>query len=104
MEHFDALREGWVWGLSAIAGAVGFGQEYSKEDQWKMHVWKLLLRLITSIFAGLVAYALSIWLKFEPPMQFVTVAMLSWSGIKGLEVILTVVKDALQKGAQGSGK
>ena len=103
-EHFDALGQWWIYGLSSISGIVGYSQEFTVTDSWKTHALKVLVRLITSLFAGMVAYALSVALAISPVWQFLMVAMLSWSGIKGLQVISDFMNKRFLSGEPGGGK
>lgn len=87
MENFDALKQWWIYGLSAIGGIVGYGQDFKLDDTWKIHVLKFTFRLMTALFAGMMAYTLSTAIGLPKVWSFLMVGIFAWRGARGLQAI-----------------
>ena len=100
----DALGMPWIYGLSAIAGVVGFAQTFSFEDTWKRSALKLAGRLGVSIFAGMMTYHFAIAIGVPKSWIFLAVGIGAWRGDKGLQAIADAWDRRTTKSAEGDGK
>jgi len=83
----DAFSQAWIYILSAVAGVVGFGQDFIKEDKWKAQTLKFINRMATALFAGVMSYQLAKALGVPNSWIFLAVGIRAWRGIKALQAI-----------------
>ena len=95
----DAFGQLWIYILSSIAGAVGFGQDFIKEDKWKTQVLKFINRMVTALFAGVMSYQLVKALGVPASWSFLAVGIGAWRGVKALQTI----SDAWDRRVSGGG-
>ena len=83
----DAFSQAWIYILSGIAGVVGYGQDFIKEDTWKTQTFKFINRMATALFAGAMSYQLAKALGVPSSWIFLAVGIGAWRGIKALQAI-----------------
>lgn len=98
IEYANGLGEWWIYGLSAMAGVVAFGQEFKLEDAWKIQLLKLSNRIITSEFAGAMCFMLAQAIGMPKSWIFLAVGIGAWRGAKSLQQIAETL-DKWQSGA-----
>lgn len=99
----DAFGQLWIYILSSVAGAVGFGQDFVKDDKWMTQVLKFINRMTTALFAGVMSYQLAKALGVPASWIFLAVGIGAWRGIKALQTI-SDAWDRRANGGNGGGK
>lgn len=90
-DHFEALKQVWIWQISIIAGIVCYLQEASTSTEMislRMGAFRFAVRVSVAIFTGMMAYTFSVatGIKNEALLFFI-VGITAWQGTLGLKVL-----------------
>ncbi len=90
-DHFEALKQAWIWQISIIAGIVCYLQEASTSTDiisLRLSAFRFVVKVVVAIFAGMMAYTFSVatGVKNEALLFFI-VGITAWQGTLGLKVL-----------------
>lgn len=81
----DLLAPAWVWIVSGIGAAVGYLEDFSMEDPWRVWIYKLLAKSSSSALAGLLAYRFALAMGMSQSWHVIVVAIAAHMGTEFLK-------------------
>lgn len=90
---YDLLAPTWVWVLGLLGAAVGYFENFSLEDPWKVWILKAITNISSSALAALLTYHFVVAMGITgESMRFVLVGVGSHMGIEALRMMRDVYK------------